>query len=123
MFKEIESALIWGAAATAASTWASRRMTPPIPPTARPVWQGELNDQVITVIEHANQGRVCYELCAIADGRSVLTGWYPTYPQCLAAVQAWDLFLRAGGTVAQWVAHYFPPAPEPALPRYGLQYV
>ncbi len=117
MFKEIESALIWGTAATAASTWTSRRMTPPIPPTARPTWQGELNDQVITVIEHTYQGRVCYELCAIADGRSVSAGWYPTYPQCLAAVQAWGLFLRAGGTVAQWVTHYFPPVPQPALPR------
>ena len=65
MFKELESAAIWGLAAGAASSWASRQMQPD---SQRPVWQGELNGVVLTVVETNHHGYLGYEVSVIADG-------------------------------------------------------
>ena len=50
---------------------------------------------------------------------------FPTYPQAVAVVQAWDLYLQRSGTVRAWLDYHWPgyaPAPltppRPALPRY-----
>ena len=99
MFKELESAAIWGLAAGAASSWASRQMEPD---SQRPVWQGELNGVVLTVVETNHHGYFGYEVSVIADGWCWSVGRFPTYPQAVAVVQAWDLYLQRGGTVRAW---------------------
>jgi hypothetical protein len=119
MFDEMVDAALMGAAVGAASTWVSRQMQPD---SSRPVWQGELNGVVLTVVETNHHGYLGYAVSVIADGRCWSLGRFPTYPQCVAVVQQWDEYLQHGGTVRAWLEHWQRPqpvpAPRPALPRY-----
>jgi hypothetical protein len=80
---------------------------------------------VLTVVETNHHGYFGYEVSVIADRWCWSVGRFPTYPQAVAVMQTWDLYLQRGGTVRAWLDYHWPgyaPAPltppRPALPRY-----
>ena len=78
------------------------------PSTETPLWTGHLGGDLsapammLTRVRH--RGRVFYRVIVIMHGNAVEVSAGPEYAQAVAALQMWDGYLRAGGTVEEWLA-------------------
>jgi hypothetical protein len=92
-----------GGSASGAATFVNRQMQPT---RSVPIWQGTMGDTTLALMQTIFHDRyVTYELHAITGGTSQFVGWYYIYPQALAAIQQWQGFLGAGGTIQSWLEH------------------
>jgi len=102
MIDRLVDAAISGAALGAGSAWAAKKMSEQT--TGRPIWQTEIDGQILTIIEHQVHGHLSYEAFIVAAGVVSPLGRFANYPAVLAITQQWVDYLHAGGTVKAWRA-------------------
>ena len=100
MINIIINAAIRGATAGAVATWVNQKMQPT---RTTPIWTDQIGDVALTLVQLTQGSRTSYQLFAISDGGWQQVGTYWLYPEALAGVQAWQGYLRGGGTVETWV--------------------
>ena len=102
MIDRLVDAAISGAALGAGSAWAAKKMSEQT--SGRPIWQTEIDGQILTIIEHQVHGHLSYEAFIVAAGVVSPLGRFANYPAVLAITQQWVDYLDAGGTVKAWRA-------------------
>jgi hypothetical protein len=108
------TALRFGAASAGANV-ANQVVARGMAPTkSAPAWTNTVGETVVTLMRHTKYGRAdWYVLHVIENGSSRAVGSYPSYPEALAGIQTWVVYLEGGGTLLNWLQNQQQQAVEP----------